>query len=200
MNRYPPVTYVIHRLIESLVQPETVNSVQCPWTDPEVWRILIREQQNRARKTQLSLQQVLFLSGPDSGLWPLNPADLGGEVHIPYEGATPGDLFILPYWSNFRAERAQGSGSLRRATWGKQCHFVLSAQDYGELSSAYRTKFDEWTLYESRLPYVRYEWGWSLADDASYQWIPSYHLAVPRLSTYLNAHECDGGSSKKQSE
>jgi hypothetical protein len=157
MDRYPVVTYSIRRLIESLVQLETVNSVQCPWTDPEVWTILIREQQNRSKKKNLSPQQALFLSGPDSGLWPLNPSELGGEVHIPYEGATPGDLFILPHWFNFRPERAQGSGSLKRAAWGRQCHFVLSAQDFGELSSAYRTKFGDWILYESRLAYVRYE-------------------------------------------
>lgn len=152
--QYPTITDEFHRLIESLVRLATVNSVQCPLLDRETWVILTKEQQRRARKTGLPLEEALFLSGPDSGMWPVNYIEMGGEVHVPYEGAPAADLFILPHWFNFAAERAQGPGSLRRALWGKQCHFVLSGQDFGELSSAYRTKFGGWILYESRQPYL----------------------------------------------
>jgi predicted ATPase len=60
MDRYPVVTYSIRRLIESLVQLETANSVQCPWTDPELWTVLIREQQSRSKKKDLSPRKPFF--------------------------------------------------------------------------------------------------------------------------------------------
>ena len=104
-------------LICSLITSEKVQSVSCPFQDYALWRVLVGEQVKRAESTRLPPKQALFLSGPDSGLPHIDASNWGGEAHIPYEGATEGDLFIYPSWRTFHPDRA----SLKAGTGGKQC-------------------------------------------------------------------------------
>lgn len=139
-------------LIVTLAQSKKVNSVSCPFTDYHLWRMLVAEQVRRSEKAGLSPQEVFRLSGPDSGLG-FNASDWGGEIHIPYEGAADGDLFIKPGWRKLFPELADRGGGLRHVVYGAGCRapccYVLSGDDYGEIESASRTVVGDWFLYEA---------------------------------------------------
>lgn len=152
-------------LIGELIKRDNVQSVSCPFNNSKAWRLLVEEQVRRAKLTGLPLQKALTLSGTDGG-FSFNPADWGGNVHIPYEGACMGDLFVLPEWRNLFIEQANSKGE--RATlsdyatyWadpehGYACHYLLLNRDMGELSCAHRKIVgDGWFLYESNRPYVK---------------------------------------------
>lgn len=140
----------LRQTIIELAQRDDVRSVSCPFEDFSLWRSLVAIQVQRAKLMGLPPQQALRLSGPDSGLPGIEPEDWGGDIHIPYEGAAPGDLFILPDWWNFFAENAQANGSLTSACGSRPCHLVLTAVDYGELSCAHRKVIGDWVLYEAK--------------------------------------------------
>lgn len=149
-----PAPAAIRGLILELVKREDIRSVSCPFPDYELWRGLVAEQVKRAQATGLPLQQAFCLCGPDSGPGEATVEDWGGEVHIPYEGACGGDLFIIPGWFNFASEKIKEGGKLRWATWGRGCNHVLVRGDHGEVACATRTPIGEWTLYSSTEPYV----------------------------------------------
>jgi len=69
------------------------------------------------------------------------------------EGTCGGDLFILPEWHRFFADKVRDGGKLRWAAGGKRCHRVLLRGDYGEIGCATRETFGDWTLYTSTAPY-----------------------------------------------
>ena len=103
--------------VELLTRPD-VQSVSIPFHDKQVWRMLVAEQVDRARRTGLHLQHAFGLSGPDSGL-PFDTALWGGYVHIPYEGISEGDLLVEPPWRGFNLNAAKGDGDLTAAMLGK---------------------------------------------------------------------------------
>lgn len=138
--------------ILELIQREDVHSVSCPFDDYALWRKLIEEQVRRAEATGKPLQKALCLCGPDSDLPNVPIDDWGGEVHIPYEGTCGADLFILPSWHRFVAEKVRDGGKLRWAV-GKACHHILLCDDHGELACATRRVIGDWTLYTSTAPY-----------------------------------------------
>lgn len=139
--------------ILELIQNGDVRSVSCPFGDLQVWRALVAEQLRRSEATGLPLQRAFGLCGPDSGLPDIEVGDWGGEVHIPYEGACGSDLFILPSWHRFFADKVRDGGKLRWAV-GRPCNHVLLRGDHGELACARRRAIDEdWTLYSTFEPY-----------------------------------------------
>lgn len=153
------------KVIGELIKRDNVQSVSCPFNNSKAWRLLVEEQVRRSKLMDIPLQKALTLCGPDSG-FSFDPADWGGYVHIPYEGACMGDLFVLPEWRNLFIEQANKKGE--RATladyatyWvdpehGNFCHYLLLKRDMGELSCAHRQVVgDGWFLYESNRPYVK---------------------------------------------
>ena len=130
-----------------------VRSVSCPFDEPALWRALSEIQLRRADELGVAPQQALRLSGPDSGLDGIAPEDWAGEIHIPYEGAAPGDLFIQPDWRELRLDADHADGSLTQVNGGTPCHFLLAEKDFGELACATRRFVDGWVLYESKSPY-----------------------------------------------
>jgi hypothetical protein len=150
-----PIETSLFKVILDLIRRDDVHSVSCPFTDPALWRALVGEQLRRSEQSGLPLQEAFWLSGPDSGLENIPVKDWGGEVHILYEGASGADLFILPAWHRFFAEKVKDGGKLRWAIH-KPCHHVLLYGDYGELGCATRTVFGDWTLYTSTAPYEKY--------------------------------------------
>lgn len=145
--------------IARLIKQEDINSVSFPFNDYPLWRLLVEEQIRRVEKNGRTAKEVFYLSGPDGcqmnltgadmRRYPNEPEDWGGEVHIPYEGAVGGDLFIKPDWHNFRKDYADEDGSLSDALFGKQCRYMLSQQDFGELGCASRKVVGDWVLYSS---------------------------------------------------
>ena len=144
------ISPLLRQTIVELAQRNDVRSISCPFEDSELWRSLVAIQVQRAKTMGVSPEQALRLSGPDSGLPGIAPEDWGGDIHIPYEGAASGDLFILPDWWNFFPDNAQAGGSLMSACGGRPCHLVLTAVDYGELDSAHRKVIGDWVLYEAK--------------------------------------------------
>jgi hypothetical protein len=152
-------------LIGELIKRDNVQSVSCPFNNSKVWRLLVDEQVHRAKLSGLSLQKAFTLSGTDGG-FSFDPADWGGDVHIPYEGACMGDLFVLPEWRNLFTEHAKYLGE--SATLGsyviheahtqfmQPCHYLLMQRDIGEIYNANRKVVgDGWYLYESTQSYVK---------------------------------------------
>lgn len=155
----PPV--LLGAIVE-LIQRETVQSVSCPFGDYWLWRRLIEEQVKRAERMQLPPQKAFSLSGPDGGLG-IPYQDWGGAVHIPYEGACGADLFIKPDWRKLFPENDAEGGRLSSVVFptgeipplGYVCHYLLTAEDLGELRCATRVVLDGgWVLYESKGEYV----------------------------------------------
>ena len=145
---------VVNKVLE-LIQQDNVRSVSCPYDDPELWLSLIAEQVRRSADTGLSPQTAFTLCGPEGGLWDTPVKTMGGEVHIPYEGVCGGDLFIRPSWRRFRAEAGMQTGRLSTAAGAPGCYYVLSPEDFGEVSFASRMVVGDWVLYQSNLPYVQ---------------------------------------------
>lgn len=140
--------------IADLVSRPDVCSVACCYLDAQLWEIFLTEQVKRAKATGLPPQVAFTLCGPDSGLpREIDPVAMGGEVHIPYEGITGGDLFIQPHWRHFHPDRANAAGSLRAGNGGKDCRHLLTANDYREMRNSRRFRIGAYFLYESTLPY-----------------------------------------------
>jgi hypothetical protein len=148
-EKLPPELYPV---ILALIERDDVRSVSCPFDDVTLWRALVEKQIQHAQLTGLPLQKAYALCGPDSGLDNVPYQEWGGEIHVPYEGACGGDLFILPKWHRFFAEKVREGGKLRW-TVAKRCHHVLLRGDYGEIACATRQQFGDWTLYTSNAPY-----------------------------------------------
>ena len=148
----PPVPPPVFEAIVDLIRHDDVHSVSCPFTNYALWRLLVEEQVRRAEATGRPPQEAFCLCGPDSGLPGVEAEDWGGEVHIPYESACGADLFILPSWHRFFADKVRDGGKLRYAV-GKPCHHVLLQDDHGELACATRKAVGDWTLYTSTAPY-----------------------------------------------
>jgi hypothetical protein len=142
----------VYDLFIGLLTRPNVQSVSFPFQDEQVWRMLVAEQVDRARRTGLHLQQAFGLSGPDSGL-PFDTALWGGYVHIPYEGMCEGDLFVKPPWRGFNLNAANSDGDLAAAMLGKKCHYVLLKGEHKDVDSATRSVVAGWTLYASKKPY-----------------------------------------------
>lgn len=153
------------KVIGDLIKRDNVQSVSCPFNNRKVWRLLVDEQLRRADLTGLPKQKAFTLSGPDGG-FSFNPTEWGGVVHIPYEGACMGDLFVVPKWRNLFPENGVEKGD--DATLGDyanhyadpengySCHYLLVQRDLGELNCANRQiAGDRWILYESNKPYVK---------------------------------------------
>ena len=145
---------VIAKVLE-LIQRDDVHSVSCCYDDPELWKSLVAEQVRRSASTGQSPQRAFTLCGPDGGLWDTPVEAMGGQVHIPYEGVCGGDLFIRPTFRHFRIAEGTATGRLSTAAGSCGCYYVLSPEDFGELSFASRSVVGEWVLYRSNKPYVR---------------------------------------------
>lgn len=147
-----PSPEAVRMAILELIRREDIRSVSCPFDDFALWRGLVEEQVRRAEVSGLPLQKAFCLCGPDSGLRNLDVEDWGGEVHIPYEGACGSDLFIVPPWHKFYADKVRNGGMLRWAV-AKPSNHILVRGDFGELGCATRKAIGEWTLYSSTAPY-----------------------------------------------
>ena len=139
--------------IMDLLKRDDVRSVSCPFQDYQLWRALVAEQLKKSEESGLPPRKAMYLCGPDDGLHHAPYGDWGGDVHIPYEGTTGADLFILPGWHRFFVEKVKNGGKLRWAVGGKRCHHILLKEDHGELACATRKRIGEWTLYTSTDPY-----------------------------------------------
>jgi hypothetical protein len=148
-----PLPPAVVDCMRTMTRRADVQSVSFPFQDEQVWRMLVAEQVERARRAGIHLQHAFGLSGPDSGL-PFDTATWGGYVHKPYEGMCEGDLIVLPAWRRYDLHEAMGDGSLTQAMFGKQCHHVLMKGTHPEVDSAERVLVEGWTLFTSRRPYV----------------------------------------------
>ena len=160
------------KIIGEIIRRDNVQSVSFPFNNTKVWRLLVNEQLNRAKNTGFPEQKAFTLTGPDSGL-SCDPTVWGGVVHIPYEGACMGDLFVVPDWRNLYPDwknefPKSGDGKGDQATLGDyahymadpnsglSCHYLLTQRDIGDLKCANRIEVgDGWILYESNRPYVK---------------------------------------------
>jgi hypothetical protein len=148
-----PLSSVFLEFIAGFTGRPDVQSVSCPFTDEKIWRLLVAEQIQRANRSGLHLQHAFTLGGPDGGL-PFDPADWGGYVHTPYEGAIEADLFIKSRARGYVLAAGMGDGaSLTDVNCSKPCHHLLIHGDRRELDCASRTLVDGWTLYSSKHPY-----------------------------------------------
>lgn len=153
-----------------------VHSISCPFEDPELWRGLLIEQVRRAQATGRPPRDAFGLFGPDSGIFgvaklyaaledlddPNSAFDgstleeqIGGEIHIPYEGLCGADFLIYPKWRKFNPAAWNDEGAdLDSATFGKPCNHLLVQVDAGEPTCATRSgPVAGWWLYSSRAPY-----------------------------------------------
>ena len=79
-------------------------------------------------------------------------------MHIPYEGATGGDLFIQPSWFGFPLEEARIAPTLSDAVFGhwaidgvKTCKYLITRfKKLGEIQCARRIVIGDWVLYVAR--------------------------------------------------
>lgn len=142
----------LYRLICELISRDDVQSVSCPFDDYALWRALVTEQIQRSIRTGQTPKEAFELSGPDSGL-PLIPyLEWGGDVHIPYEGMCDGDLLIPPDWRKLDASRGMGPEGRLSRVLGKNCHYLLTDRDLGEMDCADRASVGAWFLYRSKIP------------------------------------------------
>ena len=161
-----------------LAAQSDVRSISCSFDEFDLWRGLLNEQMRRATRLGLPAQEALCLMGPQSGIPGITPIPLiyedesyppepdprtggfaphrwGGEIHIPYEGACGGDLFILPKWHNVFLERlaAAPRPKLSYLIGGKKCNYLLTNRDLGELPCATRADCAGSFLYKNMQPY-----------------------------------------------
>ena len=135
--------------VAKLAAKDDVQSISCSFGGFKLWRVLVEAQVKRAKALGVPLEDALWLSGPDHGLDRFTiPEDWGGNVHIPYEGMTDGDVVFLPGWRSFEPKHASASGSLSKAL-GSHCKYLFTPieRDFGELGCAIRLEVDDWILY-----------------------------------------------------
>lgn len=154
MNNQVKLPELVVAKVLELIKQGDVRSVSCPYDDPALWLSLVSEQVSRAAATGLPPQEAFTLCGPDGGLWDTPAEAMGGEVHIPYEGLCGGDLLLRPIWRKFRIPEGTATGRFSTAASVPCCHYVLSPEDFGELSIATRTVVGDWVLYQSNAPYM----------------------------------------------
>lgn len=137
----------LFELIVSLAQREDVRRVSCPFDDRPLWRALVSEQVRRAKQEGVAPPAALFLAGPDGGLTHVEAQDWGGDIHIPWEGACDGDLFVKPNWHAFHLDRALAAGTVRAGLSGKAHRYAIVEGDLGEFVNDQRVRCGKWTLY-----------------------------------------------------
>lgn len=141
-----------YSLVENLAFDEEIQSISCPFGGYEIWRILVKAQVQRMKKTGLAAKEALALYGPDEGLGQLiKPENWGGKVTIPYEGMRMANMMFLPSWRAFHLDKAGINGSLKDALSSDvECKYLLvpKDRDFGELECAIRTVVDGWILYK----------------------------------------------------
>jgi hypothetical protein len=159
----PQLTSELHHVILNLAKQPDIHSISCPFVDYDLWEALLQEQVRRSQVTGLPYQEALYLSGPDSGIRGMEratengeerefaPPSTGGYVHIPWQGATGADLFIVPAWRVVRPGAGPNPEKLGY-TVGTSCNYVLSHRDLGAMDCALRTIVAEWFLYKSVHP------------------------------------------------
>lgn len=144
---------VVAKTLE-LIRRDDVRSVSCPYDDPDLWLSPIAEQVCRSTTAGLPPQDAFTLCGPDGGLWDTPVEVVGGNVHISCEGLCGGDLLLRPTWRKFRIPEGTATGRLSTAAGVSCCYYVLSPDDFGELSMASHTPVGEWVLHQSNAPYA----------------------------------------------
>ena len=151
----PALTPIVRQKIAELIERDDVRSVSCPYRDYDVWRMLVAEQLRRADTLGVPPRDAFTLSGPDGGgaLRGIPYEAWGGDVHIPYEGLCGGDLLVRPTWRKFRVAEGTKTGRLSTAAGVDCCYYVLTPEDFGELSIATHTAVGDWVLYQSSAPY-----------------------------------------------
>ena len=151
----PAIPLVVRQKIAELIKQDDVGSVSCPYSDYELWRLLVAEQLRRAENLGVSAREAFTLSGPDGGnaLRGIPYEAWGADVHIPYEGLCGGDLLVRPTWRKFRVPQGTTTGKLSVAASVDCCYYVLSPEDFGEVPFATRTLVGDWVLYKSNAPY-----------------------------------------------
>lgn len=183
-----PITDALRQAILELARKPGIRSISCPFDDFALWKGLLQEQVRRSKAMNLSPQEALRLAGPDSGVpgialgSPITDDDdfpsgagltttapslelWGGELHIPFEGASGGDLFILPEWHNAFPERLSRPGARLHWMVMKPCNYLLTNRDLGEHECATRTLVADCFLYTSNAPHVDFN--------------PSHHFRTP---------------------
>lgn len=166
----------MRELILSFARREDVHSVSCQFPDRALWEGLLREQVRRSRATGKPPGEAFFLCGSDSGIpniAKLHPGledlpeeewftgetleeQMGGDIHIPYEGVTGADFFVYPHWRKIYPEAWEKPGArMDWATRGKPCNHLLIEKDLGVPDCATRTGpiAGTWWLYSSKAPY-----------------------------------------------
>lgn len=173
------ITPELRDAILNLAARPEIHSISCPLVDFRLWQGLFKEQVARAAKLDLPLQDALCLMGPDSGLpgitpvftgleddgylppvipdqeGNLAPERWGGEVHIPYEGACGGDLFIPPKWLRLYPEALSKPDASFHWISSKRCNLLLLDRDLGELPHCDRSELVKgWWVYKSTSPFL----------------------------------------------
>lgn len=170
------LTDELRQVILELAQQPDIHSISCPFNDFDLWEGLLREQVKRSHTLGLTPQKAFGLCGPDSGITGMSkdyswdedgcpairdpvtgkfaPDFFGGEVHIPYEGVTGGDLFIYPEWRNLYPEAAIRLQKLSALTHNKPCNYLLTNRNLGEFEFATRRLVAGCFLYKSKDLYM----------------------------------------------
>lgn len=177
MNR-PELHKDLRTLILTLAQRDDVHSVSCQFRDQALWEGLLTEQARRACESGRPPREAFFLCGPDGGIpgiAKLHPEldddydgtlprftgdnleeQMGGDIHIPYEGVTGADLMVYPHWRRLFPSRWEKPGAeMDWVTGDKPCNYLLVEKDLGEAPNATRTGpiAGSWWLYSSTRPY-----------------------------------------------
>lgn len=176
LTRRDEIPDELRSLILGVARQDDVHSVSCCLTDPQLWEGLLEEQQRRARLKGLPPRQAYYLAGPDSGIRDISkrhPAledlpeeewftgetleeQMGGEIHIPYEGACGSDLLVYPKWRTISPEYWEQPGAeLDWATRGLRSNYLVIEQDLGTAGCVRRSGpyAESWWLYASTGPY-----------------------------------------------
>lgn len=170
------LTDELRQVILELAQQPDIHSISCPFNDFSLWEGLLKEQVKRSIATGRPPQEALCLCGPDSGITGMSkdyswdedgcpaipdpvtgkfaPDFFGGEVHIPYEGVSGGDLFIYPEWRNLYPEASIRLQKLSAVTHNKPCNYLLTNRNLGEFEFATRRLVAGCFLYKSKDPYM----------------------------------------------
>jgi hypothetical protein len=174
-NEATPMPAPLFAAILELIQRDVVRSVSCSIRDHALWQALVAEQSRRSERSGLPRQEAFWLGCDDGGLGDIPVEAWGGEMHVPYEGICGSDLFVLPKWHGFLAEKIRHGGKLSWAIH-KRCNHVLMHGDFGELACATRTVIGDWTLYTSTAPHEdcnpEREWASDLAKISNSQIVP----------------------------
>ncbi len=157
LDALSPLPGYLLELISDLITRDDVRTVSCHIKDHRLWRIFTTEQIKRVERTGQPHQEVFGICGIDGrNAYQSLSKQWGGEIHSPYEGVCPSDLFIQSGFCGYDPFVMESTKQLC-AAYGP-CRYYLTQIDHGELDATIKTTHTDWFLYESTAVYKPNDW------------------------------------------